>query len=264
MSLRLRTERLLVILKRELKVKASYRTTAALGGISVFVGLLSYGFLGNTAETSATTQSYGMSLTAFLVSGIAFSSIITNGVGMFYQYANPGQIEEVLVTPTSFREYVLSSSLLNILLGLGSAALLFLLGILLLGLSYSYNLPLLVTIIALGVASSIGLGFIGLGFQLVYKQTYFISWLFYSLGGLVGNMIVPVQILPGILQLVSYLTPQYYFFTGIRIALGGSGTSTDWILATFGMYSAILLIVGLLVFDRGLRFVQRNGTHRWT
>lgn len=264
MNIPLRAERLLIMLKREFKVKTSYRTTALLSGISAIVGLFSYGFLGNTAVVSATTQSYGMSLAAFLVSGVAFSSVITNGVGLFYQYASPGQIEEVMVTPTSFREYVLSSALLNILLGLGTAVLLFALSVLLLGLNYSYNIPLLITMIALGVTTSIGLGFIGLSFQIVYKQTYFLSWLFYSSATLVGNMVVPVQILPGILQTTSYLTPQYYFFTGIRVALGATIASPSWLAASFAIYSATLLTTGLLALDRALRFVQLNGTHRWT
>lgn len=238
--------------------------TAILSGITVMAGLFSYAFLGNTAILSPTTQSYGMSLAAFLVSGIAFSSIITNGVGLFYQYASPGQIEDVMVTPTGIREYVISSAVLNILIGVGSATLLFILSIFLFGLTYSYNLPLLIAMVALGVVSSVGLGFIGLGFQLVYKQTYFLSWLFYSFGGLVGNMIVPVQILPGVLQMISYLTPQYYFFTGIRVALGSNVTSTSWVLGSFVLYTMILLALGLFVLDGSLKFVRRNGTHRWT
>jgi ABC-type multidrug transport system permease subunit len=264
LSARIRAERLLVIMKRELKVKASYRTTAVLSGISVIAGLFSYAFLGNTAVLSSTTQSYGMSLAAFLVSGVAFSSIITNGVGLFYQYATPTQIEEVLITPTGIREYALSSAFLTILSGVGTSALLFILSILVLGLDYSYNLPLLGMMIALGVASSIGLGFIGLGFQMVYKQTYFLSWLFYSFGGLIGNMIVPVQILPNILQTLSYLTPQYYFFTGIRVALGSNVASASWILTTFSVYTLILVALGLLVLDRSMKFVRHYGTLRWT
>lgn len=264
MNIPLRAERLLLILKRELKVKLSYRTTALLSGISAIAGLFSYGFLGNSAAVSATTQAYGMSLSSFLVSGVAFSPIIANGVGLFYQYASPGQIEEVMVTPTSFREYVLLSSLLNILTSLGSAALLFIVSVLLFGLTFTYDLPVLIAIVALGVMTSVGLGFLGLSFQMVYKQTYFLSWLFYSLGILVGNMVVPVQVLPGILQTISYLTPQYYFFTGIRVALGSNILPVPWVLASFTGYSIAILVLGLFSLERGLNFVQRVGTHRWT
>jgi ABC-type multidrug transport system permease subunit len=118
------------------------------------------------------------------------------------------------------------------------------------------------TVLRMWITRAIGLGFLGLGFQLVYKQTYFLSWLLFSFTSLVGNMIVPVQVLPNFLQAVSYVTPQYYFFTGIRVALGSNVTTEGFILASFAVYSTVLVLLGLLAFHRGLRFIKRNGTHR--
>jgi len=244
-------------------VRLSYRMTLVIAIVSAASGLFSYAFLGNGAVVSATTQTYGMSLGAFLVTGVAFSSIITNGLSMFGEYANPSQIEEILVTPTDFRTFVLCSSFLGILVSIGTAIFLLSMSTSLLGFTFSYNVPLLLAMVFLGVMSAIGLGFVGLGFQLVYKQTYFLSWLLFSFTSLVGNMIVPVQVLPGFLQTVSYVTPQYYFFTGIRVALGSNVAPASLILASFAVYSAVLLFLGLLVFHRGLGFIKRNGTHRW-
>ena len=205
-----------------------------------------------------------MGLASFLVSGVAFSSIVTSGPSMFSQYSSPSQLEEVLVTPTGFREFLLTSSFLNILVSLGSAIVFFALSVSLLGLNYSYNLPVLSTVLVLGVLSSIGLGFISLGFQLIYKQTGLVTFLLFSLTGLVGNMVVPVQVLPPVVQVISRLTPQYYFFTGVRVALGSNVSQPGPLLALFGFYSLVLVVAGLVVLDRGLRFIRRNGTHRWT
>lgn len=263
MTLPFRLERLIVFLKREFKLRISYRMTAVLSVFSALGGLFSYGLLGNTAVVSTTTQAYGISLASFLVSGVAFSPIITNGLGMFYQHASPGQIEEVMVTPTDFREFILMSSIFNIILSVAGAFLLFFLSVLLFGLTFSYNVPILLIMVLLGVASSIGLGFFGLGFQLVYKQTYVLSWLLYSLTGIVGNMVVPVQILPAPLRLASYLTPQYYFFTGIRVALGAGSDLLTPILITFTIYTIVILVVGLAALNRGLHFARRAGTQRW-
>jgi ABC-type multidrug transport system permease subunit len=256
-------ERILVLLKRQIKERIAYRMTLLLSSVSGIAGLLVYGLLGNTAVVSVTTQAYGMSLSSFLVSGVAFSSIITNGPGMFNQYAGSSQIEEVLVTPTGLREYVLSSSVLGILTSVGGAALFFIVSIFLFGLNYSYNLPAMFAVISLGLLSAIGLGFIGLGFQMVYKQTSILSWILFSLAGIAGNMLVPVQILPVALQTISYLTPQYYFFTGVRVALGSEVSSAASLLLFFGIYTIILLGLGLLALDYGVRFIRRNGTHRW-
>ncbi len=231
------------------------------GGLS---GLLVYGLLGGTAVVSVTSQDYGMGLASFLVSGVAFSSIVTAGPSMFSQYSSPSQLEEVLVTPTGFREFLLTSSFLNIIVSLGSAIVFFALSVSLLGLNYSYNLPVLSTVLLLGVLASIGLGFISLGVQLIYKQTGLVTFLLFSLTGLIGNMVVPVQVLPPVVQVISRLTPQYYFFTGVRVALGSNVSQTGPLLALFAFYSLVLVVAGLVVLDRGLRFIRRNGTHRWT
>jgi len=257
-------EQVLVIFKRELKVKASYRLTAVVTVISALSGLFSYAFLGNGAVVSTTTTTYGMSLAAFLVSGVAFGSIVSSGVSMFTEYAGPSQIEEVMVSPTDFRLFILSSSLLSLLIGLAITGIMFLSGVMLFNLIYSYNLSLLVAMVMLGIFSSIGLGLIGLGFQIVYKQTYFLSWLLYSFTGLVGNMIVPVQILPGVLQSLAYVTPQYYFFTGIRVALGSNVATATSLLVTFTGYTLILLLIGFASLNWALRSVRQNGTHAWS
>ena len=260
----LRLERLVALTRRELMIRASYRMTTILGLASGLSGLLVYGLLGGTAVVSVTSQDYGMGLASFLVSGVAFSSIVTSGTTMFSQYSSPSQLEEVLVTPTGFREFLLTSSFLNILMTLGSAVFFFLVSVSILGLDYSYNLPILSSVILLGVLASIGLGFISLGFQLIYKQTGLVTFVLFSLTGLVGNMVVPVKVLPSLVQMVSRLTPQYYFFTGIRVALGSNVSPPGPLLALFASYSLVLLVAGLVVLDRGLRFIRRNGTHRWT
>ena len=205
-----------------------------------------------------------MSLAGYLVSGVAFSSIISEGLALFSQHSSPSELEELLVTPTGFREFLLESSIVSMLISLGGAIFFFVTSVLILGISYSYNIPLLALVVLMGVVCSIGLGFAGLGLRLVYKQTALLSWVLFSFTALVGNMVVPVQVLPGIVQDLSYVTPQYYFFTGVRAALGSSSSSPILLLVLFGMYTLVLLGLGLAALDYGLRFVRRNGTHRWT
>lgn len=236
----------------------------ATSAVSLVAGLLAYGLLGNTSVVSVTTSSYGMSLAAYLVSGVAFAPLITNGLGMFNSYTFPSQIEEIMVTPTGFRQYLVLSSVLSILTGIGGATLSFIAGIYLFKLTFSFNIPALAAIISLGVVTSIALGFLGVAFQLVYKQTAVLSWLLYAFTGIAGNMLVPTQILPGLVQDVSFLTPQYYFFTGIRAALGSDVAPVVSLLTLFGIYAIILLAAGLLALDRSLKFLRRTGTHRWT
>jgi ABC-type multidrug transport system permease subunit len=257
-------ERVVTFFKRELKIRASYRATFIIGIVSGISGLLVYGLLGNSASGSITTQAYNMSLGSYLVSGVAFTPIIAAGPAMFSQHSSPSELEEVMVTPTGFREYILTSSAFDILSTLGGTGFFFGLSVFLLGLNYSFNIPLLALVVLLGLTSSIGLGFIGLGTRLIYKQASLASWVLFSLSGLLGNVIVPVQILPTPLQGVSYVTPQYYFFTSLRIALGSRSPPLYPLIAWFVLYTLILLSLGVLVLEHGLRTIRRNGTHRWT
>ena len=93
---------LFAIFKREMRTKMSYRMTMVTSSLSIVAGLVAFGFLGNTSVVSVTTSAYGMSLSSFLVSGVAFAPIITNGLGLFSGYLYPSQIEAVMTTPTGF------------------------------------------------------------------------------------------------------------------------------------------------------------------
>ena len=264
LALRVWAERLIVFFKRELRIRASYRMTMIVTIVNGVSGILAYGFLGSSAIGSVTSTAYNMSLASYLVSGVAFSPIVTSGLSTFSQYSSPSEIEDILVTPIGFRGYILASSLFRFLTTLAGTALFFGTSIFLLGLDYSYNLPLLAFTVLLGVVMSISIGFLALGMRLVYKQTALLSWLLFSMTGLVGNMIVPVQVLPEAVRYVTYITPQYYFFTVIRIALGNSAVPVTSLLVPFALYSILLFGASLYVLSRGLKFVKRNGTHRWT
>ena len=249
---------------REAKIRASYRLTALTSLVSTIMGIVIYGFLGATAVASSTSSTYGMSLGAYLVSGVAFASIMGTSFGMFLSYVSPNSIEELLVTRTGLREYIISASSFSIMTTLASALFSFAAATLLFGIQYSYNIPLFTTIIFLGIVTSVGMGFVGLAFNLVYKQTAVLSWFIYTLTGLVGNMLVPVQVLPGAFQALSLVTPQYYFFTGIRIALGSQVSPATDILEVFTVYALGLLGLGILALNGALRSIRRTGTHRWT
>ncbi len=257
------TGQLFAFAKREVKARIAYRMTIVTSTVSVLTGLLAYGLLGRTSIVSVTTSTYGMTLASFLVSGVAFAPLITNGLGMFGNYIYPGQIEEIMTMPTSFRRYLLLSSALPISISVGSAALSFTVGVFLFGLAFSYNFPALIAVVVLGVVTSIALGFLGVAFQLVYKQTSVLSWLLYAFTGVAGNMLVPTQVLPQVVQDISFLTPQYYFFTGIRIALGSELAPLLLMLGIFAAYAGILIALALFSLERALRFLRRNGTHGW-
>lgn len=264
MSTSARINQLTVLFKHQIRVKSAYRIMLFFGAVNTVAGLLAYGLLGNSSTASVTSQAYGLSLTSFLVSGVAFSSIITNGLGLFQQYADPSQIEEIMATPTTFRGYALLSSSLPILSSLVTSALLFLGGIILFGFNYQANIQALILVVALGIVSSVGLGFLGLSFSLVYKQASILPYVFFTLTGLIGNMLVPVQVLPSFVRQIASLTPQYFFFTGIRASLGSGGENLLGLTVEFSFYAVSLVGLGLIALSRSMNFIRRHGTHRWS
>ena len=252
-----------VILRREALIRASYRLTALTGIVSTVMGIIIYGLLGSTAIASTTSNTYGMSLGSYLISGVAFSPIVASGLGLFLTFLSPNSIEEVLVTRTGLREYLIAASSFTLMTTVASAVISFTMATLVFGIQYSYDIPLLAIIILLGTVTSIGLGYIGLAFNLVFKQTAVLSWLLYTFTGLVGNMLVPVQVLPAAVQALSFVTPQYYFFTGIRVALGSQVAPATDLVGIFTIYSLFLLGLGVLSLNRAMRSVRRTGTLRW-
>ena len=237
--------------------------TALTGLASTVIGLVAYALLGTSAVSSTTMSSYGMSLGSYLVSGLAFSPILATSFGLLLSYLNPNTTEELFVTPTGLRTYLVCVSSLSIMTTIASAVISFSVATMLLGLGFSYNLPLLAAVIALGVVASLGMGFLGLAFNMVYKQTAVLNWLLYTLTGLAGNMIVPVQVLPPALRSLSLALPQYYFFTGIRVALGSDFAEGSTLVAIFTVYSLVLLASSLFALNRALRTMRITGNHRW-
>ena len=238
--------------------------TVVMGSINVVSGLLVYGLLGNSSVVSLTTSSYGMSLTSFLVSGIAFAPVITSGLGLFTSFLYPSQLETVMTTTTGFRKYLMLNSVLPISINLGSSTVSFVAGVFLFGLNFSYNIFAFALVIMLGVATALALGLVGAAFQLVFKQTAVLSWFLFAFTGIAGNMLVPSQVLPGSVQVVSYLLPQYYFFTGIRVALGSDAAPLVSILLPFGLYAILLNVCGFVAVSRSLVHLRQTGTYSWS
>lgn len=245
-----------------MKLRATYRLNFIIGLISGLSGLLSYALLGASAYGSVTVKTYGMSLGAYLVSGTAFGSIIILGPSLFAQ-SGLARAEEILATPTSFREYIILSSLIGMLITLATSIAYFSVSVLTLGISYNYNVILLTGVVIVGVVCSIGLGLFGLSISLVYKQSSLFSWLILSATGLIGNMIVPVEIFPPFIRNLSYIVPQYYFFTLIRVSLGANGIEAPTLFASFVAWSAALVFAGNLSLSWALRSIRRDGTFLW-
>jgi ABC-type multidrug transport system permease subunit len=207
---------------------------------------------------------YGMSLTTYLIIGIAFSTYLGQSLTLVQRTINPWALEEVLVSPTRLSTFIVGSSLWGFIWSTGVIAIYLAVGILAFGMVLSVNLAGTLLVMALGIMSFIGLSMIGAGVLIVTKQGDPVSTLITIATGLFGNVLFPPQVMPIQLQIVSYFLPQYYFFTTIRLLL--TGWSIQAVLPQIlilALMCAVIVPLGYIVFTWCLKIARKNGTLSW-
>ena len=95
------------------------------------------------------------------------------------------------------------------------------------GVTLSVNILGTVIVLALGIGTFIGFSMIGAGILILTKQGDPVTALITIATSLFGNVLFPPQVMPPLLQAISYVVPQYYFFTCIRLMLTGWTISND-------------------------------------
>jgi hypothetical protein len=119
-------------------------------------------------------------------------------------------------------------------------------------------------VLALGIGTFLGFSMIGAGILILTKQGDPVTALITIATSLFGNVLFPPQIMPPALQAISYIVPQYYFFTSIRLMLTGSTISMilpD--LLILAAECAIIVPLGYGVYAWCLKTARRNGTLSW-
>ncbi|KPV64050.1 MAG: hypothetical protein AOA65_1080 [Candidatus Bathyarchaeota archaeon BA1] len=84
----------------------------------------------------------------------------------------------------------------------------------------------------------------------------------YILTTLFGNVVSPPQVMPRFLGVISYLIPQYYFFTSIRLTIIGWDITMvfPYLLNLFLIY---MILLGYSIYSLGLKKAKREGSLSW-
>jgi ABC-2 type transport system permease protein len=232
--------------------------------LSALFGALSYAYLGSNAYMQSVLEMYHMSLTSYLLIGMAFNTYIGQSLTLVQKTINPWSLEEVLVSPTGLGTFIVGSSAWGFIWSTAVVAIYLAVGSLAFGVVLSINLVGTVLVLALGIGTLIGFSMIGAGVLILIKQGDPITWLIGILTGVFGNVLFPPQVMPYQLQVISYFVPQYYFFTCIRLMM--TGWSIQMILPeilTLALMCAIILPLGYLIYSWCLRTARKNGTLSW-
>jgi ABC-2 type transport system permease protein len=251
-------------MKRDIISFSTYKTNMVLMVLSALFGALSYAYLGSNANMQSVVEMYHMSLTAYLLIGMAFSTYIGQSLTLVQRTINPWSLEEVLVSPTSLSTFVIGSSAWGFIWSTVVVVIYLALGSLAFGVVLSVNIIGTILVLGLGIGTLIGFSMIGAGILILIKQGDPVTWLIGILTSVFGNVLFPPQVMPYQLQIISYLVPQYYFFTSIRLMM--TGWSVQMIMPeilTLTLMCAIILPLGYFVYSWCLRIARKNGTLSW-
>jgi ABC-2 type transport system permease protein len=264
MTLLQELDKIYYFMKRDIISFSTYKTNIILMILSALFGALSYAFLGANAQMKSVLELYGISLTTYLIIGIAFNTYLSQSLTLVQKTINPWSLEEVLVSPTGLFTFIVGSSLWGFLWSTGTIIIYLGVGTLAFGVILTIDIAATLLVVALGIGTFIGFSMIGAGILILTKQGDPVSTLITIATTLFGNVLFPPQVMPAQLQIISYFVPQYYFFTAIRQVLTGAPTAAILpnLIILIAM-CAIILPVGYLVYSYCLKTARKNGTLSW-
>jgi ABC-2 type transport system permease protein len=257
-------EKIYYFMKRDAISFSTYKTNIVILVVTALFGALSFAFLGNSAVSQSVQEMYNMNFTTYLIIGLAFNSYLTQSLTLVQKTINPWALEEVLVSPTGLRTFIVGSSLWGFLWSTAVVVVYLLIGVLFFGVDLSVNVLGTLIVLALGIGTFLGFSMIGAGILIVTKQGDPVTAFITISTTLFGNVLFPPTVMPPLLQAISYVLPQYYFFTSIRLML--TGWTIPMVLPyilILALMCAIILPLGYGVYAWCLKTARKNGTLSW-
>jgi ABC-2 type transport system permease protein len=257
-------EKIYYFMKRDIISFSTYKTNILILVLTAVFGALSFSYLGTSATSQSVLQMYNMDLTTYLIIGLAFSTYLNQALTLVQKTINPWALEEVLVSPTRLSTFIVGSSLWGFIWSTAVVAVYLGIGVIFFGVNLSINVLGTLIVLALGIGTFLGFSMIGAGILILTKQGDPVTALITIVTSLFGNVLFPPQIMPAALQAIAYITPQYYFFTSIRLML--TGWTIPMILPyllILGLMCAIILPLGYGVYAWCLKTARKNGTLSW-
>ncbi|HSP01901.1 MAG TPA: ABC transporter permease [Acidimicrobiales bacterium] len=126
------------------------------------------------------------------------------------------------------------------------------------------RLLLAVVVLALGVAATHAIGVIAASVRMLSKRADPVLLAYTVASTVFSGLFVPVQVLPGILQSLSWLIPHTYVVDALRQLLldGGEASSRVSVgnaVLALGSFTVVAYAVGLVLFSKSLHYARRRG-----
>lgn len=257
-------EKIWYFMKRDMISFSTYKTNIVILLFSAVFGALSFAYLGQTSVNSLVTETFHTSYTTYLLIGLAFNTYLGQALTLVQKTINPWALEEVLVSPTGLATFIIGSSLWGFVWSTGVVVIYLLIGVYFFGVVLTVNLVGTIIVLALGIATFVGISMAGSGILILTKQGDPITALMTVAISLFGNVLFPPQALPLGLRIIAYITPPYYFMTCIKYMLTGATISYIWVdLVILAVMCAIIVPLGYGIYAWCLKSARKNGTLSW-
>jgi ABC-2 type transport system permease protein len=227
---------------------------------------MSIGFIGVGVEQSGSTADLSR-ITTFLLIGAMIWSYLSMLFDILSETVSwerwEGTIEYTFMAPASRATHLIGTSIYAVIYGILRTAIMFA------AISIFFDLNIgdanyfgaVVVLVACSI-SLVGFGMCAAVMPLLSPEKgQQVVFIFGSVLLLISGVYYPVDVLPGWMQALAKLSPVTYALRGIRSALlDGEGLGTLWgSIWPLLIIGAVLVPLGLWVFDLGEKFAKRTG-----
>ena len=230
---------------------------------------MSIGFIGaGAAQISGVTADFDTpAVTTYLLVGALLWSYLSMLFDILSETVSwerwEGTIEYTFMAPASRATHLIGTSIYAVIYGiartilmLGAVALFFDLDL------GNANFLTALAILAICSISLVGFGMVAAVMPLLSPEKgQQVTFIFGSVLLLISGVYYPIEVLPGWMQALAYISPVYYALEGMREALLDGARLTDrwqdvWPLLIMG---AVCVPLGIWIFGQGERFAKRTG-----
>jgi ABC-2 type transport system permease protein len=252
-------------LRRDWLVWSSYRFAALFQMMTVTVVVVGVAFAGDSIITRVADFNSSQDFASFVLAGLAFTDALFSGLTGPSRAIRDGQtsgtLEPILLTPIRTWQFIIGSSVFQILLSFARAALMVTAAVVFLGYWHNANVPAAVLVFVPGFAAMLGIGLLSSAFTIVVKQGDPVVAGYLAVSGLLGGTLIPVASLPAWLQSLAELLPLTHALRGLRLALDGGGLDAvaGSVVVLTGM-AIVLMPLGLWAASVATRRARKEGS----
>ena len=254
---------------RDWQSAKSYRMSAILQAVGLFIPLIGLYFLNRTFNEVdvPAIQRFGGNYITWMLVGVILASFSGLALGLIVGPLRGAQIrgtlEVLLLTRASlptimlgWSVYPITRAVIAMVIGLTG-------GFIIAGISISgANIGGAVVVILAMIVIMGSIGLFAASFTLVFKQSDPFTAVFFLATGLLSGTVYPIEVLPGFLQAVGRLLPQTHAIEAMRLAIlqGYSFSDLHTQFGVLAIYAAVLLPIGIITLNLAVRQAKIEGS----